>query len=51
MTEFKLYFSDTGNRRIRVVSTDGVISTVAGNGIAGYSGDRRCQFGWYYLFY
>jgi sugar lactone lactonase YvrE len=35
----KLYFSDTGNRRIRVVSADGVIHTIAGNGISGYSGD------------
>lgn len=34
-----LYFSDSGNARIRKIDTSGVISTVAGNGTAGYSGD------------
>ena len=34
-----LYISDTGNRRIRRLSPDGRISTVAGNGNAGDSGD------------
>jgi DNA-binding beta-propeller fold protein YncE len=35
-----LYFSDTFNHRIRrVAAASGVISTVAGNGEAGYSGD------------
>jgi uncharacterized protein (TIGR03437 family) len=34
-----LYISDVGNLRIRQVSRTGIISTVAGNGIAGYSGD------------
>ena len=34
-----LYISDTGNHRIRKVSTAGVINTVAGNGTPGYSGD------------
>jgi hypothetical protein len=34
-----LYFSDANNNRIRKVSASGTISTVAGNGIAGYSGD------------
>ncbi len=35
-----LYFSDTFNNRIRRVDArSGVISTVAGNGEAGYSGD------------
>jgi len=34
-----LYFSDTGNQRIRKVDTDGIITTVAGNGTAGFSGD------------
>ena len=33
-----VYFSDTGNQRVRKI-VNGVISTVAGNGTAGYSGD------------
>lgn len=34
-----LYIADTNNKRIRKVDTDGNISTVAGNGNGGYSGD------------
>jgi RHS repeat-associated protein len=34
-----LYIADTGNNRIRRVSPDGIITTVAGNGLKGYSGD------------
>lgn len=34
-----LYIADTGNNRIRKVSTDGTISTVAGSGLYGYGGD------------
>ncbi|MBI6545856.1 MAG: hypothetical protein HY692_03620, partial [Cyanobacteria bacterium NC_groundwater_1444_Ag_S-0.65um_54_12] len=34
-----LYIADTGNYRIRKVNTGGIITTVAGNGNAGYSGD------------
>jgi uncharacterized protein (TIGR03437 family) len=34
-----LYISDSGNNAIRKVNTSGIISTVAGNGIAGYAGD------------
>ncbi len=34
-----LYIADTGNNRVRKVSTAGVISTIAGNGSSGYSGD------------
>lgn len=34
-----LYFSDRSNHRVRKVSTSGIISTVAGNGVPGYSGD------------
>ena len=34
-----LYIADTANRRIRKVNTSGTISTVAGNGLASYSGD------------
>jgi len=33
------YIADTGNNRIRMVDGDGIISTIAGNGTAGYSGD------------
>jgi sugar lactone lactonase YvrE len=34
-----LYIADTGNDRIRMVSSGGVISTIAGNGSRGYGGD------------
>jgi uncharacterized protein (TIGR03437 family) len=34
-----LYIADTGNNRIRKVSLNGTISTYAGTGIPGYSGD------------
>lgn len=34
-----LYFADTGNHRVRRVSAAGIITTVAGNGTYGYSGD------------
>ena len=33
------YIADQDNQRIRRVGPDGIISTVAGNGTAGYSGD------------
>jgi hypothetical protein len=35
-----LYIADTGNNRIREVTSGGVINTVVGNGIAGYGGDN-----------
>src|SRR6266849_464960 len=35
-----LYISDTNNHRIRKVNTSGIISTVAGNGAQGFSGDN-----------
>jgi uncharacterized protein (TIGR03437 family) len=35
-----VYIADTNNQRIRKVLTDGTITTVAGNGNPGYSGDN-----------
>jgi uncharacterized protein (TIGR03437 family) len=35
-----VYIADTINNRIRMVRTDGTITTVAGNGNPGYSGDN-----------
>lgn len=35
----RVYIDDGGNNRIRVVDTNGVISTVAGTGSPGFSGD------------
>ncbi|HYW43818.1 MAG TPA: hypothetical protein VE959_13230 [Bryobacteraceae bacterium] len=34
-----VYLSDAGSNRVRKVSTSGIISTVAGNGTAGFTGD------------
>ena len=34
-----LYIADTWNHRIRMVTPAGVISTIAGTGVSGYSGD------------
>jgi hypothetical protein len=34
-----LYISDWGNKRVRKVNAAGLISTIAGNGTLGYSGD------------
>ena len=34
-----LYIADVNNNRIRMLNTSGIISTVAGTGIAGYNGD------------
>ncbi|MEI8280291.1 MAG: hypothetical protein WCG87_11050, partial [Bacteroidota bacterium] len=35
-----LYIADNGNNRVRMVSLTGVITTIAGNGTAGYNGDN-----------
>ncbi len=35
-----LYIADSQNNRIRIVNTMGIISTIAGNGTVGYSGDE-----------
>lgn len=34
-----MYIADSGNNRIRKVATNGIITTIAGNGTAGYGGD------------
>jgi uncharacterized protein (TIGR03437 family) len=34
-----LYIADTGNHRVRMVNPAGIITTVAGNGLATFSGD------------
>ena len=34
-----IYISDESNERVREVNASGIISTIAGNGTAGYSGD------------
>jgi len=34
-----LYIADSSNQRIRRISSDGTITTVAGNGVTGFSGD------------
>jgi trimeric autotransporter adhesin len=39
-SENNLFISETYNSRIRKVTADGVIHTVAGNGMSGYSGDN-----------
>jgi hypothetical protein len=36
-----LFIADTGNNRIRVISTAGIITTVAGTGDFGYGGDSE----------
>ena len=38
-TAGNLYFADSNNHRIRKVDTDGIMTTIAGNGTAGFSGD------------
>ncbi len=35
-----LFIADTQNRRVRKVAADGIITTVAGNGTGGFSGDN-----------
>jgi uncharacterized protein YjdB/sugar lactone lactonase YvrE len=34
-----IYFSDYNNRRVRKISTEGIITTIAGNGTSGSGGD------------
>ena len=40
-----LYIADAGNMRVRMVTPAGVISTVAGNGTGGFSGDGGAATG------
>ncbi len=34
-----IYFSDQSNQRVRKINSSGIISTIAGNGVQGFSGD------------
>ena len=37
--EEEVFFCDSNNRRVRKIDKNGIITTVAGNGIPGYNGD------------
>ncbi|KAG2374636.1 hypothetical protein C9374_010655 [Naegleria lovaniensis] len=37
----EVYIADTDNHRIRKIMTNGMITTIAGNGIKGYNGDNQ----------
>ncbi len=34
-----IFIADFGNQRVRIINTSGIITTIAGNGFGGYSGD------------
>ncbi len=34
-----VYIADNGNHRIRMIRPDGIVNTIAGNGVAGFNGD------------
>lgn len=36
-----VYFTDTFNSRIRKIDTSGIITTIAGSGVAGFTGERN----------
>ena len=35
-----IYFTDEANHRVRMIDTAGIITTIAGSGVSGYSGDN-----------
>jgi trimeric autotransporter adhesin len=39
-----VYITDQGNNRVRRITTEGMMSTIAGTGNAGYSGDNGAAF-------
>ena len=39
LSDGTIYFSDSSNNRVRMIDPSGIISTVAGTGVAGFSGD------------
>jgi hypothetical protein len=39
-----IYISDSENQNIRKVTTDGIIHTIAGTGVNGFSGDGGPSF-------
>ncbi len=38
-TTGNLFFADQSNNRVRMISTSGIITTIIGNGVGGFSGD------------
>lgn len=48
-----VYFSDNANHRIRRIDSSGIVTTIAGTGTAGFSGDggtatcSQLTSGWY----
>ncbi|KAG2394181.1 hypothetical protein C9374_003945 [Naegleria lovaniensis] len=37
----EVYIADSSNHRVRKITTNGMITTIAGNGIGGYNGDNQ----------
>ncbi|MBV9396928.1 MAG: SMP-30/gluconolactonase/LRE family protein [Bryobacterales bacterium] len=40
-SQMTLYIADSGNNRIRAISSDGTIRTIAGSGVGGFAGDGQ----------